>query len=675
MLFLQDIGVAFGGQTVLDSVTWAVRQGDRVGLIGPNGAGKSTLLKVISGQLKPDHGDVRREGALSVGYLAQDVQELVLSRSPLEEALHAFDDVLALEKELADLTHVMETEDPHTEKYAKQIDRLSHVQTELHARESHLIRPRTEAVLSGLGFADDAMHRPLSTFSGGWRMRVALARMLLRQPDVLLLDEPTNHLDIESIDWLEGYLRGYPGAVVLVSHDRYFLERMVTGIAELHSGRIESFAGSYSFYLEERVARRQLQQSAYDNQQRSIAETERFIDRFRAKASKARQVQSRVKLLDKLERIAPPPTDEATVRFRFPEPPRSGRQVVSLSSFSKSYVTPEEGEIIVFENATPLLIERGDKIALVGQNGAGKSTLARMLLGTEPFEGKRDLGHQVEAAHFAQHQADLLDPTMTVLGALRERGRGQSETQLRSLLGAFLFTGDDVFKEVAVLSGGERSRLALARALLQPANFLVLDEPTNHLDLASKQVLAEALRQYGGAFVVVSHDRHFLDQIVNKVWFAERRGVAAYDGNYSDAHWQRTHGTAAKIVSQSHGEPARQAQTAPSAEAPRRKTKEDKRRDAEMRQSVTRVIRSGDPLDPETLGPDGVVYAVRSMENEIEKREAEKAKLEADLANPEVYADEGQFKKTMARFREIEKGLERLYQQWEELAQAAPTEA
>ena len=494
MLSLQDLHLAFGGRVLFDGLGWTVRGGERVGLVGPNGAGKSTLLRVIAGEQSVDRGEVVYEGGATVGFLRQDTQEEDLSISPLEEALHAFDDVRRLEAEAQELTAAMEAGDPTSDDYFGLVERFSKVQDRLVTREAHTAESRAAAILSGLGFSDDEMRRPLSTFSGGWRMRVALARLLLGAPDVLLLDEPTNHLDIESIDWLEQYLTSYPGAVVLVSHDRYFLDRMTTSTADLVRGQIDSYPGNYAHYLEARVERRVHWQSRYDNQQKEIAEAERFIARFRAKATKAKQAQSRIKMLEKLERIPPPPPEAGAMRFRFPDPPASGRQVVELSAFSKRYPAPEPqvggsqgGTTAVFDHAGPLALERGDKVALVGKNGAGKSTLARILLGTEAFDGERTVDRRAEMAHFAQHQAEALEPSHTVFQSLQEKSRGHSDTELRSILGAFLFSGTDSEKSVSVLSGGERSRLALARTLLSPANVLVLDEPTNHLDIVSKK--------------------------------------------------------------------------------------------------------------------------------------------------------------------------------------------
>ena len=680
MLSIRNLHLAFGGRVLFDGLSWTVRGGERVGLVGPNGAGKSTLLRVIAGEQSVDSGEVTYEGGATVGFLRQDTQEEDLSISPLEEALHAFDDVKRLEAEAERLTKEMEDHPDHTsDDYFALVERFSKVHDRLVTREAHTAEPRAASVLSGLGFTDDEMRRPLSTFSGGWRMRVALARLLLGEPDVLLLDEPTNHLDIESIDWLEDYLTTYPGAVVLVSHDRYFLDRMTTSTADLVRGRIDSYSGNYAHYLEARVERRAHWQARYDNQQKEIAEAERFIARFRAKATKAKQAQSRIKMLEKLERIPPPPPEAATMRFRFPEPPASGRQVVELSPFSKTYPAPEGGDTVVFDHADPLVLERGDKVALIGKNGAGKSTLARILLGDEPFEGERTVDRRAEMAHFAQHQAEALNPALTVFQAIQEKSRGHSDTELRSILGAFLFTGEDAEKSVSVLSGGERSRLALARTLLSPANVLVLDEPTNHLDIVSKQVLAEALRQYTGSFVLVSHDRAFIDDVAEAVWYVEGQGVKTYRGTYTETQWQREHGTASRLpangtasgeTASSNGSAPRRDPT-PSASKPApggKKSKEEKRREAEARNKLYRMMKDGKAPSAKELGPDLAARALELLEQSVTEKETEKEALEAKMADPDLYAKPKEFQQTMQTLQAAEAELKRLYKQWETMA-------
>ena len=684
MLTVQDLHLAFGGRVLFDGLSWTVRGGERVGLVGPNGAGKSTLLRVVAGDQTPDAGGVVYEGGATVGFLRQDTQEQDVEATPLEDALRAFDDVLRLEAEAEALTAQMEAHADHaSDDYFALVERFSKVQDRLVTREAHTAEARTAAVLSGLGFTDDEMRRPLSTFSGGWRMRSTLARMLLGEPDVLLLDEPTNHLDIESIDWLEDHLTGYPGAVVLVSHDRYFLDRMTTATADLVRGQIDSYAGNYSFYLEARQERRAHWQARYDNQQKEIAEAERFIARFRAKATKAKQAQSRIKMLEKLERIPPPPPESSSIRFRFPDPPASGRQVVELDAFTKAYPAPEGGETVVFDHAEPLVLERGDKVALVGKNGAGKSTLARILLGTEPVEGDLRRDRRAEMAHFAQHQAEALDPSHTVFQSLQEVSRGHSDTELRSLLGAFLFTGSDAEKSVSVLSGGERSRLALARTLLSPANVLVLDEPTNHLDLVSKNVLAEALRQYTGTFVLVSHDRHFIDAVAESVWYVENRGVRTYRGSYSETQWQRENGTAAKHLPSGDGAattPPRPNKDAggvakgtgsaggAAKSSGGKKSKEEKRREAEARNALYRMMKDGTVPSAKELGPDLAQRALDLLEQSVAEKEGEIEVLEAAMADPDLYAKPEEFERTMAALTTAKADLKALYKRWERLA-------
>ncbi|PAP78088.1 ABC-F family ATP-binding cassette domain-containing protein [Rubrivirga marina] len=677
MLVLRDLHLAFGGRVLFDGLSWTVTAGQRAGLVGPNGAGKSTLLRVIAGEQSVDQGEAVYEGGASVGFLRQDTQEEDLSISPLEEALHAFDDVLRLEAEAEQLTTQMEEHPDHTtDAYFTLVERFSKIQDRLVTRESHTAEARAATILSGLGFSEEEMRRPLSTFSGGWRMRVALARLLLGQPEVLLLDEPTNHLDIESIDWLESYLTTYPGAVVLVSHDRYFLDRMTTSTADLIRGQIDTYAGNYSFYLEARQERRIHWQARYDNQQKEIAEAERFIARFRAKATKAKQAQSRIKMLERMERIPPPPPEATSMHFRFPEPPPSGRQVIELTEFSKTYPAPEGGVTKVFDRAGPLALERGDKVALVGKNGAGKSTLARMLLGTEPFEGERTQDRRAEMAHFAQHQAEALEPSHTVLGSLREKSRGHSETELRSLLGAFLFTGDDAEKSVSVLSGGERSRLALARTLLSPANVLVLDEPTNHLDIVSKQVLAEALRQYTGTFVLVSHDRAFIDDVAESIWYVEHGTVQTYRGTYSETQWQREHGTASRLGTPASGDGAagtpRRTEPAPKPTSKTssggKKSKEEKRREAEARNKLYRMMKDGTVPPAKELGPDLAARALELLEGQVEEQEATVADLEKKMADPDLYAKPAEFQTTMERLQKAQSELKALMGRWERLA-------
>ena len=673
MIQLNHVSLAFGGRFIFKDLTWTLKPNLSVGLIGPNGAGKSTLLRILAGRQNYDEGSIAVTGGATIGYLEQDVQEMPSDRSVKEEAMLAFTHVMKLqEREAVIMEEVEGGADHESDRYANLLTELGKIQNQLVAHEAHRIESKSESVLTGLGFETKDLDRPLRSFSGGWRMRVALAKLLLQNPQFLLLDEPTNHLDIDSIDWLEKYLKDYSGTVVIVSHDRYFLDRMVTTTIELYNGSLTEYAGNYAFYLQEREERRALQRAAYENQQKHIAETQRFIERFRYKATKAKQVQSRVKMLDKLERIAPPPSDQASIMIRFPVPERSGRVVLELSDFSKHYIT-EEGRVDVFTGARGLHIERGDKIALVGRNGAGKSTLARILNGTEPFDGARKLGYKVERTFFAQHQADTLELSDNILESMQAIANGQTETELRNILGAFLFTGDDVFKPIKVLSGGEKSRVALARTLLVPANFMILDEPTNHLDMQSINVLIEALQQYAGSFVVVSHDRHFLDQIVNKVWRAEDGHVSEYLGNYSEYTWQVEHGTASRVT---NGKKTVVNKNQNKKETPEKKkssgpkTKEQKRREAEERNRRFQQAKEKAGIkDPRLNSLSRLKSEHSSLEKQIEKKEARVTEIENQLADPEIYQDGEKSSSLMKDYQSEKSELESMYSKWEQMAE------
>ncbi len=663
MIQLQNIAVTLGGNPILKGLTWTVGDGKRIGLIGPNGAGKTTLLRVIGGYLETDGGEIAHSG--SVGYLAQDVQEMNSDRSVIEETLTAFEAIEALQEREEELTRVLEAPGAHQEKILLELD-LIHER--LAVQGAHSAQARAETVLEGLGFVSDDLDRPINTLSGGYRMRVALARILLQNPDVLLLDEPTNHLDIVSIDWLEKYLKNYAGTVILVSHDRYFLNRMIDTVAHLYRGQVTEYTGDYDYFLVEREKRRVLEQAAYENQQREIQQAQRFIERFRYKASKARQVQSRIKHLDKLERLAPPESPDAQIRIRFPSPNPSGRTVLSLNTFSKVYTSVDAPAVHVFDQAGPLQISRGQKIALIGKNGAGKSTLARILFGSETIEGERKEGHNVNVRFFAQHQADALTETDTVLESLNREAIGREEVYLRTLLGAFLFTGDDVFKPVAALSGGEKSRLALARTLVNPANFLILDEPTNHLDIQSIKVLIEALRQYDGTFVVVSHDRHFLDRVANVIWHVGDQGVRTYEGTYSEYRWALDHGSLKQIRHDRQASPKSTPKTRSRSGGP--KTKEEKRREAEVRNRAYREAKMNGHTKPDELTPHQRKRLCDEAEAAISEAEARKVVAEKALADPNTYSDPVRSQEATNAYATIKKELDELYANWEALMES-----
>ncbi|HEX9822079.1 MAG TPA: ABC-F family ATP-binding cassette domain-containing protein, partial [Methylomirabilota bacterium] len=522
MIQLDGITKGFGGQVLFRDVTWRIADRERIGLVGPNGSGKTTLCRILAGLEEPDAGQVSRPRGVTVGYLPQEV---AASRtgSVLAEALSGFDEVWALEREMEDVARALETapSEALTERYGE-------LQHRFEALGGYRLESQARAILSGLGFRADEVVRPLPEFSGGWRMRAALARLLLLAPSLLLLDEPTNHLDLASLAWLEDFLTGYDGTVVVVSHDRYFLNRMVTSIADLTPEGLVVYPGDYDDFLVEREARRALLEARARNQAKRIAEVERFIERFRYKATKARQVQSRIKMLDKVERLELPGA-RRQVHFAFPEPPRTGRRVATLTGVHKAY-----GDNVVYAGVD-VAVERGERLALVGDNGAGKSTLLKVLAGVLPFErGERTLGAHVAVHYYAQHQLDALDPSRTVLEELEAVAPEATHTRLRTILGAFLFSGDSVDKKVAVLSGGEKARLALARMLVRPAALLCMDEPTNHLDLASREVLESALAGFPGTIVFISHDRYFINRIATVVVEVARGTLTRYPGSYDD---------------------------------------------------------------------------------------------------------------------------------------------
>jgi ATP-binding cassette subfamily F protein 3 len=528
MLQLAGISKRYGSQVVLDDVSWSVPIGARVGLTGPNGAGKSTILRILAGEVEPDRGTVAMPRGARVGYLPQHVlgSAGVTVRA---HALAAFAELHALEAKRGELEHALATVPPTAPEYASVLERYTAVCEEWDHRGRYDTESETETVLLGLGFRLADLDRDCGELSGGWQMRVALAQLLLRQPDFLLLDEPTNYLDLEARNWLEGFLGAYPGTLVMVAHDRYFLDVTVDHIAEVLHGRVTDYPMTYSRYLEERENRLELARAAYQNQKDEIERIEAFIHRFRYQASKAALVQSRVKQLEKIERLPPPDGHERTLKIRLPQAPRSGRVVLALERGVKRY-----GDVAVYDDVD-LLVERGQRTALVGPNGAGKTTLLKLLAGVLALDGgERRVGHNVALGYFAQDHAEMLDPERTALEEVVGAATMESAPQVRGLLGAFLFSGDAVEKRVGVLSGGERSRLALAKLLVEPTNCLLLDEPTNHLDLTAKEVLLEALLAYPGTLVIVAHDRYLLDRLPTQVIEVGGGRAVRYIGNYED---------------------------------------------------------------------------------------------------------------------------------------------
>ena len=525
MISIDNLSVSFGGWTLFDQISFLINPKDRIGLVGRNGAGKTTILKLIAGLQQPTSGAVTRNADCSIGYLPQQMQ-VADTTSLIEETAKAFEEVLAIEREIESLTReIAERTDYESEEYEKLLHRLNDANDRYHILGGDTRDADIEKTLLGLGFRREEFSKPTSTFSGGWRMRIELAKLLLRRPSIFLLDEPTNHLDIESIQWLEEYLKNYNGAVLLISHDRAFLDNVTNRTIELSLGKIYDYKVPYSQFVQLRAERRAQQLAAYQNQQRLIEKSEEFIEKFRYKPTKSNQVQSRIKQLDKLERIEVEEEDLATLNIKFPPAPRSGQIVADVKEVGKSF-----GAHRVFGGAE-FVINKGDKIALVGRNGEGKTTFARMLIGElEPTEGSIKIGANVSVGYYAQNQDDLMNGDFTVYDTLDRVAVGDIRTRLRDILGAFLFRGEDIEKKVKVLSGGERSRLAMARMMLEPHNLLVLDEPTNHMDMRSKDILKEALRKFDGTIVVVSHDREFLDGIVDKVYEFRDGGVREYLG-------------------------------------------------------------------------------------------------------------------------------------------------
>ena len=536
MIQLTDAGKRFGHKLLFSGVSWLVGPKDRYGLVGANGTGKSTLLKVLCGMESLDAGAVSQTRGISAGYLPQEGLRLS-GRTVFAECMTVFASLSGMERELEHLTRRMAELDPASDDYRQVTERFHKIQTEFQGRDGYALESRVGTVLSGLGFAASDWHRLTEEFSGGWQMRIALAKLLLERPNLLLLDEPTNHLDLEARNWLEGYLAEYPHAYVVVSHDRFFMDATVKRVAELWNGGIHFYAGNYSKYLVQKTERRAQIQAAYRNQQDRIQQLEAFINRFRYQATKAKQVQSRIKELERMERIEIPPEEKA-IHFSFPQPKPSGRIVAEFAGVSKSY-----GDKEVFADVN-FLIERGERVALVGVNGAGKSTLMKILAGVEPVtSGEYRLGHNAQPNYFAQDQYRELDSEASLLDDLSNAAPRWTQTNLRTLLGCFLFSDEDVYKRVGVLSGGERNRYALARLLVSPSNFLLLDEPTNHLDMRAKDVLLSAVESYTGTVVFVSHDRYFIDRLATRIFEVEDGKVTVYTGNYEDYLRQKEGGS------------------------------------------------------------------------------------------------------------------------------------
>jgi ATP-binding cassette, subfamily F, member 3 len=662
MIQFSSAGKRYGHKLLFEDANWLITPESKVGLVGANGTGKSTVMKVLAGLESLDYGSISRAKGISAGYLPQD--GLALSgRSIFAECMSVFDDLHAIEKEMESLTHSMSVLDHTGQEYADVADRYQRLEHEFRARDGYTLEAEVGKVLTGLGFHRDDWSRHTEAFSGGWQMRIALAKLLLQKPNLLLLDEPTNHLDLEARNWLEEYLSNYPYAFVLISHDRYFLDVTVDKIVEIWNKELHFYAGNYDQYLTAKVARKEQLESAYKTQRDRIEQLEVFINRFRYTATKAKQVQSRIKELDKIERIEIP-EEEKVVHFSFPQPKPSGRIVAEFANVAKSYGDPGANEHKVFANVN-FMIERGERIALVGVNGAGKSTLIKLLSRTEPLSaGEYKLGHDVHVDYFAQDQYKELDPEARILDDLGEISPTSTQTHLRSLLGCFLFSGDDVFKRIGVLSGGERNRYALLKMLLHPANLLLLDEPTNHLDLRAKDVLLEALMKYTGTVVFVSHDRYFIDNLATRVFEIGDGNVEIYPGNYEDYLWRKQGGAAKQTAAiQKDLTPAKTADHS-----------------AEEIKAAVPTNGNAPPVEsPDSKGKRLNPIKRQKMEARLHEMEAEIARAEAAIAACEtqlqnfVSAEETQRQTHDLASRKTD--LQSLMKEWEEISATLETSA
>jgi ATP-binding cassette subfamily F protein 3 len=641
LIGLQNVTFEFGARVIVEDATWHIQPGDRIGLIGYNGTGKSTLLKVLVGEYSPSKGTVEKSRDTTIGYLHQDLLSFDTSETITEVALGAFERVRALEKEIEALGIALEKDSDNNALLIKYTDALH----ELDVLDGYNIQHKAEEVLHGLGFSSQDLKRPYKEFSGGWRMRVLLAKMILQQPDVLLLDEPTNHLDLPSIEWLEKYLLHYRGSVVIVSHDKFFLNRMVNKIVEVYQQSLHIYSGDYNYYESEKALRIEMQQKAFENQQDYIRQQERFIERFKAKASKAAQAQSIQKRLDKIDKIDDVQLERPDLRINFQLDKVPGKVLVDLKNITKQF-----GDLTIVKNTTAE-IERGDKIALIGANGKGKSTVLRIVGGTEQHSGERVWGHNVDESFYAQHQLEALTLTHTIMEEMQQCGSKKTDVELRSILGAFLFSGDDVDKKIRVLSGGEKARVALAKTMVSKANFLLLDEPTNHLDMHSVELLAGALNKYEGSYILISHDRYFISQTANKIWEIVDHQIKEFKGTYAEwVEWnermaakQKDNKGSGNIVAASTPAPTPKV-TVPVTKAPTPNTAIDKDFQKELQKQKKRL---------------------QNLELDINNTKVQKDAIEQELGNPDTYTNPAKFASLETEYKSVQQKLATLNDEYE----------
>ncbi|MBO5958126.1 MAG: ABC-F family ATP-binding cassette domain-containing protein [Bacteroidales bacterium] len=636
MVSIQNLSMQFTGEDLFTDINFMIREKDRIGLVGKNGAGKTTLIRLLCGLEQPYKGDVIMSDDVTIGYLPQE-KNVHSTKTVLDEAMTAFEEYYEIERQLAKLQDELSNrEDYESASYQRLCEKMSHLNERLAIMGGHSIEGEAEQILIGLGFDHNDMNRQMNEFSNGWQMRVELAKILLRKPKLLLLDEPTNHLDIESIQWLEGFLKNYYGSIFMVSHDRAFLDHITIRTIEISCGKIYDYKCSYSEFIERREERIDIQKAAYDNQQREIKEIEAFIERFRYKATKAKQVQSRVKQLEKMDVVQIDDQDKSAMHFKFPPAPHSGKVTLELNNVSKSY-----GEKNILNNIS-LLIPRGEKIAFVGRNGEGKSTLSKIIAGVLDYEGEMKLGHEVQIGYYAQNQQDMLDPEKTVFETLDDVATGDMRVKVKSLLGAFLFSGEAIEKKVKVLSGGEKARLSLAKMLLFPTNLLILDEPTNHLDMLSKDILKSALLQFDGTLIIVSHDRDFLQGLTNKVYEFRKPNIKEYIGDIYDFLEEKKMKELDDLNKKQKSQPITE------------NTVSQGKLDYELKKQNDREAKR-------------IEREIKKLEEQIETVENEIAEMDAIMSSPDEHPEVNLDNAWYNLYGEKKNKLQALMEQWEEL--------